>query len=247
MLYIQKTQPSPELIDFIVAEKRKFLSENKIDKHPSYITLQSDIKSYKPLRKQLYKEQRGLCCYCMKKITVENSSIEHFLPESIFPENETDYFNLYLACRYSEGLKGGKQYCDKSKGNKLIGKYIGYLHNDSGKNVITKCEDLIQYNEDGYILPNKTGFKTIRKFYTDYSSLAAQEKELLGTIEILNLNCKSLVNERAKFIADFKITIIPKLDDILSINKKVEFYQTVSTPFAGVALYFLKERWNKLS
>ena len=246
MLYIQKTQPSPELIDFIVAEKRKFLSENKIDKHPSYVTLQSDIKSYKPLRKQLYKEQRGLCCYCMKKITVENSSIEHFLPESIFPENETDYFNLYLACRYSEGLKGGKQYCDKSKGNKLIGKYIGYLHNDSGKNVITKCEDLIQYTPDGYILPKKQDYISQIKFYQNYSLLTPQEKELLGTIEVLNLNCESLVNDRVKFITDFRNTILPKIQDKTSLTKKLDFYKQESTPFAGVALYFLNERLKQI-
>ena len=35
----------------------------------------------------------------------------------------------------------------------------------------------------------------------------------MGTIEILNLNCESLVNDRFKFISDFKSTILPKIED----------------------------------
>lgn len=241
MLYIKKTQPSQELTNWIFAKK------NDGEIHPHYDSLQTQnatvasYKAYQSLRQQLFDEQKGICCYCMKRITVDNSNIEHFLPQSVFPENEVDYYNLYLACRYSLGKAKTKQHCDTAKGNDLISKHIGYFHHDSGKNITTKCEDLIQYNEEGYILPNKTGFKTLRKFYENYSTLTAQEKELLGTLEVLNLNCDSLVNERMKFIAEFKQKIEPS-----KIQNMIKFYETQYVNFAGVALYFLREHLKKI-
>ncbi len=241
MLYIKKTQPSQALINWI------FTKKNDGDIHPHYENLQtqnatvSSYTAYQSLRQQLFDEQNGLCCYCMKKITVSNSNIEHFLPQSVFPENEVDYYNLYLACRYSHGKSKTQQHCDIAKGNDLISKYIGYFHHDSGKNTTKKCEDLIQYNEDGYVLPNKAGFRTLRKFYENYSSLTPQEKELLGTLEVLNLNCDSLVNERMKFITEFKQKIDPS-----KIQNMIRFYETQSVGFAGVALYFLNERLKQI-
>lgn len=246
MLYIKKTQPSQELTNWISTKK----SEGEI--HPHYESLQtqnsavSSYDAYQSLRTQLFNEQKGICCYCMKKITIENSNIEHFLPQSIFPENEVDYYNLYLACRYSHGKAKPKQHCDIAKGNELISKYIGYIHHDSGRSITTKCEDFIQYTSDGYILPKKQNYLSQVKFYQNYSSLTPQEKELLGTIEILNLNCESLVNERNKFISEFKSTVVSNINDKASALRKIQFYQSKSTQFTGVALYFLNEHLKNL-
>ena len=241
MLYIKKTQPSKELTNWIFAKK------NDGEIHPHYDSLQTQnpgvnsYTAYQSLRQQLFNEQKGICCYCMNKITIDNSNIEHFLPQSVFPENGVDYYNLYLACRHSIGKAKPKQHCDTAKGNDLISKHIGYLHHNSSKNITTKCVDLIQYDEDGYILPNKTGFKTLIKFYENYSSLTPQEKELLGTLEVLNLNCDSLVNQRKKFIAMLKQGIDPS-----KIQNMIIYYETQSVSLAGVALYFLKERLKRL-
>lgn len=241
MLYIKKTQPSQELIDWLNVEKesgRLYPHYNSLQTSNSTV---SSFKVYQSLRKQLYDEQRGLCCYCMKRVTTDNSNVEHFLPQSIFPENEVDYYNLYLACRYSHGYNKERQHCDIAKGNELISKYIGYHHVAENR----KCQDLFRYTEDGYILPNKNDFKTLLKFYQNYASLTSQEKELLATISVLNLNCDSLVNDRVKFITDTK----PKIDSITDterLNKMILFYETEPIAFAGVALYFLKERLKTL-
>lgn len=249
MLFIQKTQPNQELIDFVNAEKAKLFADNKDNHYPKYSALQSD-KSYKLLRQQLYEEQRGLCCYCMQKITIDSSSIEHFLPESIFPQNEVDYFNLFLACRYSDGLSGKerKQYCDKAKGNILISKHINYLHYDSSKNKTTKCEDLVKYNELGYILPNRTDLKTLNSYYQNYEILLPEEKVILGSIEVLNLNCESLVNKRHKFIVSegFTKKELEKISDPAFLKQKIEKIEVVYPQFAGVSLYFLNERLRQL-
>jgi len=176
----------------------------------------------------------------MQRITKDNSNIEHFLPQSIFKENEVDYYNLYLACRYSHGWSKKKQHCDIAKADYLIGKFIGYFNPQTGK----KCQVFFQYTDDGYILPNKAGFKTIRMFYKEYKSLTAQEKELLGTIEILNLNCDSLVDAREKFIKEEPAikSIIEEISDIQKLAEMQNFYGTPERKFAGVAIYFIKKR-----
>ena len=39
----------------------------------------------------------------MKIITMNNSTIEHFLPESLYKEEVANYYNLFLSCNYSKG------------------------------------------------------------------------------------------------------------------------------------------------
>lgn len=242
MLYIKKTHPNQSLIDWIQRQHDTGVA------YPKYESLQTtnpsvdSYQAYTELREQLYKEQRGLCCYCMQRITKDNSNIEHFLPQQAFIENQVDYYNLYLACRRSRGLAKEKQYCDIAKGDRLIGKFIGYFNPQAEKE--KKCQDFFQYTDDGYILPNKTGFKTITRFYKEYKSLTAQEKELLGTIEILNLNCASLVDVREKFIKEEPAikSQTEEISDITRLETMQNFYETSETKFAGVAIYFIKKR-----
>lgn len=239
MLYIKKTQPPQALQDWIDDRKNagQALEYSSLDKNTA-----------RELRNQLYEEQKGLCCYCMKTITKDNSNIEHFLPQSIFKENEVDYYNLYLACRYSKGISKEQQHCDIAKGNDLIAKYIGYLHQDNQGN-IKLCQDFIQYTEDGYILPKKEGFKTLNKFYKQYQELNAQEKELLGTIEVLNLNCESLVNERNKFINETPNIrgTVNNISDIDGLQISLENYKNGKQKFKGVAIFFIQKRIKELS
>ncbi len=80
MLFIKKTHPKPSLTDWIKKSGRDF---------PAYESLQTanprvdSYQAYTELREQLYEEQRGLCCYCMQRITKDNSNIEHFLRNEI--------------------------------------------------------------------------------------------------------------------------------------------------------------------
>ena len=238
MLYIEKTHPNQSLIDWI--------QRHTSVAYPTYESLQTtnpsvdSYQAYIELREQLYREQRGLCCYCMQRITKDNSNIEHFLPQQAFIENQVDYYNLYLVCRRSRGLVKENQHCDIAKADYLIGKFIGYFNPQTGK----KCQDFFQYTDDGYILPNKTRFKTITRFYKEYKSLTAQEKELLGTIEILNLNCASLVDAREKFIKEEPAikSITGEISDIRKLEEMQNVYETTETKFAGVAIYFIKKQ-----
>ncbi len=51
------------------------------------------------LKKQLYQEQRGLCCYCGSRLKLDEVVIEHLNPKSLFPAMTFDYANLYASCK----------------------------------------------------------------------------------------------------------------------------------------------------
>ncbi len=62
------------------------------------------------LRKALYEEQKGVCCYCVQELVLgtdlqtTSTVIEHFLPKSANIEANTyDYKNLLLSCDGNNG------------------------------------------------------------------------------------------------------------------------------------------------
>lgn len=74
------------------------------------------------LRGALVAEQRGLCCYCMMRITNDplTTKIEHWLSQQLHPEVDLDYRNLLGACRGGEGQPSHKQHCDTRKANREL-------------------------------------------------------------------------------------------------------------------------------
>lgn len=261
MIYIRKTQPPESLpasyLEYIELEKKRiatFKESERLSKYPEY---NFNGTQKKDLREQLYKEQRALCCYCMKIIEIDNpdnsknATIEHFLPDSVFKENCADYFNLYLTCpnlhKNEDEIEAisAEKHCDKFKGNYLIPKFIGYFHKDKNENV-TKCEDFFKYNAQGYILPNGS-FATLEDFKKNYEKLGIDEKAALLTIETLNLNAEVLRKERLEFIKDSVQTKVFRLTDKDELSKMLEEYENEEKKeFAGVALYFINERLKQL-
>jgi len=59
------------------------------------------------LCKRVYKEHINECVYCG---AVDNLSVDHILPISIYPELGAEYSNLQILCRS----------CNSSKGNKIF-------------------------------------------------------------------------------------------------------------------------------
>jgi uncharacterized protein (TIGR02646 family) len=257
MLYIRKTQPPESVLEYIELEKQEFANSSAEAQLSMYPRYSFNNAQRTVLKAQLFREQRGLCCYCMKVIEIDNAeitknaTIEHFLPDSVFKENCADYFNLYLTCpNLHKNADGNEEvtdekHCDKFKGNYLIPKFIGYCHTESNRN-ITKCEDFFQYNAFGYILPNGS-YKKIEDYRQNYEKLNLDEKATLLTIETLNLNSDVLRKERLEFIKD---SIQPKvfpLSDRNDLEKLLKEYETEEKKeFAGVALYFINERLKRL-
>lgn len=234
MLYIAKTKPPRPLLKFIASQKSAGL-------HPSYKDLRAPYVN--ELDDLLYQQQKGLCCYCMQILPAESHkrTREHFLPESKFKQEEVNYYNLYLACAEKDGTNAG--HCDKTKGDILISKYIGHPN----------CEDFFKYNANGEILPQRLGYEEWEKFKrsnkVDIFETSPETAEILATISILKLNNKVLKQKREEFIRNFKTvlnSIKNEQDCTILMNKYKSFGHQNPKPFAGVALYFLKERLKTL-
>lgn len=96
------------------------------------------------LREQLYIEQKGLCCYCCKKVTTNsnNVSVEHLKDKHQHRKLQFSYDNLLLSCISTKHFNIAKQSkaikmhplhpdCDDSiKINSLSAKLIGNSHKE---------------------------------------------------------------------------------------------------------------------
>ena len=85
-------------------------------------TPHSDYDNYSDkgaLRTALANEQRGLCCYCMGRLSPDSKAmkIEHWRSRSRYPGKQLDYRNLLGACLGGEGQAPEGQHCDTRKGD----------------------------------------------------------------------------------------------------------------------------------
>ena len=69
------------------------------------------------LRDALVREQRGLCCYCMGRISSDpkEMKIEHWRCQSRYPNEQLNYRNLLAACLGGERQPRCIQHCDTKK------------------------------------------------------------------------------------------------------------------------------------
>ncbi len=63
---------------------------------PYYGDLQNPEK--RDLTAALIREQGGLCCYCGRPITADDSHVEHFRPQESFPNLALNFDNLLASC-----------------------------------------------------------------------------------------------------------------------------------------------------
>lgn len=139
------------------------------------------------LKSILCKEQHNVCCYCQRP--VKGFRIEHSYPEN-GPDKaksemmQLEYSNLFASCIDSQGQPKNLQYCDVAKGNKIIREFIKE----------EKCQTYFHYLLTGEIIPNGR-FHTLKE-YQESTTLTQDEKDSLHAINILNLNCHTLVEER---------------------------------------------------
>jgi uncharacterized protein (TIGR02646 family) len=75
------------------------------------------------LRRALAKEQAGLCCYCLGRITPDpkGMKIEHWASQDRHPHRQLEYGNLLGACMGGQGSPRSQQHCDTAKGNDDLG------------------------------------------------------------------------------------------------------------------------------
>ncbi len=105
----------------------------------------------------MWKEQGGLCCYCMSRVTAESGHIEHWHPQSRSRDEgdkrDLEYANLLLVCDGGANSSGRGVHCDKSRGSKPlkfnpadprhdVESHIRYLANGR-----IECSDDAEFND----------------------------------------------------------------------------------------------------
>lgn len=175
------------------------------------------------LKKALLSEQGFLCCYCGDRILCDNHTIiEHLKPKGI-PEYsclQLDYMNLLCSCDGGEAERRGKSkrekklfpsHCDDKKNNNELPLTPLDIH----------IEDCFSYDEDGHIYGNC--------------------KEAKDAIEVLNLDCSTIVNRRKAAIGAYiglKLTSAEWTATIerLSTRNQSGFFE----PYCFAVIYYIK-------
>ncbi|MBQ9240144.1 MAG: hypothetical protein IJ164_02260 [Duodenibacillus sp.] len=182
MRYIRKSPPPKAFVEWRCANPDNF----------SY----ADIPDKESLRRALIKDQGGLCAYTMKRITLENSHIEHFYPQSGPDKTKAvDYANLF-AC-----YPGSGTHCSFgaiAKGDRLLPCGPGSRHVEdrflfgadgsiTGKDPeASECISILNLQDpllveerrsvvDGIIALHKRGILTIGKIESELRRLCAPE------------------------------------------------------------------------
>jgi uncharacterized protein (TIGR02646 family) len=107
------------------------------------------------IRVSLVAEQKGICAYCMGRISVDAMKIEHFKSQSYCkdhnqPELAVDYANMLGCCKGNEGHPLQQQTCDSHKGDKEL------LYNPANPEDYAKLK--IRYLDDGTIKSDDAAF-----------------------------------------------------------------------------------------
>lgn len=175
------------------------------DPKPTFLGM--DEYTERDLKKSLYREQGGICCYCMSPLELEPGKcvIEHWQPKGRkkYPHRQLDYRNLMLSCtggaihdkntkikRRSAGMSGRTKkaqrewmvHCDHAKGEREL-KFSPVEHS---------IEDGFAYDGKGMIRYERdAGFN--------------RQLEL-----VLNLNQKYLCEQRVEALETFRQLLVKR-------------------------------------
>lgn len=233
---LDKVPETRALLDYIDAERNPRNSQTQ-PIHPSFDRMKSDNgkNTRNGLLKQLIKEQYGLCCFCQEDLRTKHL-IEHLLPQSIFKNEEVDYYNLFLCCKDKQGQ------CSDAKGDLLIGKFLTHQ----------KCESFFKYNWSGEILPN-CNQNTWGDCKNNLASLNESQLQAYITIEILRLNKNSLITRRYEELQknDFRGNLKNNKSNLQWLNSEKSKYEpsngiTILPEFSSMFLYFINEQIQKI-
>lgn len=174
--------------------------------------------------KDLLSEQHFLCAYCMKKINLENATIEHIIGQKykdngieIGKQYDTKYSNMLAVC---DGKTcQNNLHCDKSRAkyqaiNPLLN--ISPLNETQMKNIYFTRGGEVKYNVDNSDISNDIN-------------------------KILNLNCKSLVENRKRLIDAIYSELIRKKFNKKRISKLLTSLCDIKDSYYPVGVYFLRK------
>ena len=192
----------------------------------------------------LLEEQGYLCAYCMKEITLKNSSIEHIIGQNyiennveIGKENQINYDNFLAVCD-GKSCKDNL-HCDKNRANyqKDRALFVTPLQNRIMQNIKFSEKGMIYYKEFLEI-------EEIEKL-KNHNELDEDSNIKYDLQEVLNLNCENLKQKRSSLI-----NVLKRLTNNGSnqerVKKELDKYSSKSNSkykeLSQVAIYFLKKK-----
>lgn len=179
------------------------------------------------LRESLVAEQRGICCYCMSRITADpgKMKVEHWQSQANFPDQQLEYANLLGACSGGEGKPPKRQHCDTRKGLQPLSLNPAAPAHD--------VERILHYDADGAIRSSDSQF----------------DKELN---EILNLNDAPWLKANRKAALDGFLDSKPKQGDWDNISLEKWLAQWNGDvgagelhPYCQIVVYWLRKRLKR--
>jgi len=144
------------------------------DWQPTYDDLRGMEKQ--AVKQALMTEQGFMCCYCERRLTDEDSHIEHFRPQNNSLCDPLDYDNLLCSCQ-NKIPKGTPRHC----GNLKNGWFDEALLVSP---LSVGCEERFRFTGDGLIYPAKAddagAETTIRKLGLDIPKLNDLRKNAIA-------------------------------------------------------------------
>lgn len=234
MRYIRK-RPTPQIITNWIALRNTAV--------PPQAIIYNDFDKKSELNDLLREDQHYICCYCQQILThfqgsnIGGSHNEHLEPQNgpyAKPHLQMDYENLFACCNTTIGMgkkEKHKRHCGDAKDYLLIRGFI----------LEPYCTKYFKYNVNGEILPNGN-YISFDDYKQNRAALSMDERGALTTLEVLNLNSITLVNDRKR---DFDRLInalvrIPKhkVDTLL-----VEFELRTRYPrYIDMLLYYMRQK-----
>jgi uncharacterized protein (TIGR02646 family) len=176
------------------------------------------------LRDALTKEQRGLCCYCMSRISTSmGMRVDHWQSQSEFQGKQLDYSNLLGVCMGNQGQPYRSQHCDTRKGKRPLSRNPARPDH--------AIDAVIRFEFDGCVVSTDPAFDT----------------ELN---EVLNLNLAFLKNNRKAVLDAFKTTLSKGAMSDATVERHLKKWNGEShagdlEPFCQVVVYWLGKRLRR--
>ena len=140
---------------------------------PTYGKLSGDVKNI--VKMALMAEQGYICCYCERRLTDNDSHIEHFSPQENTSTDPLDFTNLLCSCQ--QRLKRGEpRHCGNLK-DKWFDEQLLLSPLDP------ECESRFAFTGDGYISSaqstDKAATETVARLGLDIPKLRSLRKSAI--------------------------------------------------------------------
>jgi len=191
MRYIEKSSEPENLRGFRISDDPNW--------NPGWKDLDSRTDIKRSIHETLVAEQGFICCYCERRITRDESHIEHIKPRSRYPDDSLDYGNLLASCM-REMEKRKPRHCGMRKDN-WYDESLFISPTDSA------CEGRFGFTGMGQIYSLDDGDaaanETIDRLGLDIRKLRAKRKGVLDAF-VDDLNTLSR-DDRQRMIDEFQI------------------------------------------